>query len=105
MGRLYHVFLPGGFSYGDYLRSGAIAKLSPVMQAIKDHAAKGGFVMGICNGFQILCESGLLPGALLRNTNMKFVCKNVFLKPANLSTDVTDGCNENTILNVLSLLR
>ena len=95
-----HVFLPGGFSYGDYLRSGAIAKLSPVMQAIKEHAAKGGFVMGICNGFQILCESGLLPGALLRNTNMKFVCKNVFLKPANLSTDVTDGCNENTILSV-----
>jgi phosphoribosylformylglycinamidine synthase subunit PurQ / glutaminase len=74
------VFLPGGFSYGDYLRSGAIAKLSPVMKAVKQHAQDGGFVMGICNGFQILCEAGLLPGALLRNTNRKFICKNVFLK-------------------------
>jgi phosphoribosylformylglycinamidine synthase subunit PurQ / glutaminase len=74
------VFLPGGFSYGDYLRSGAIAKLSPVMNAVKKHAQEGGFVMGICNGFQILCEAGLLPGALLRNTNRKFICKNVFLK-------------------------
>ncbi len=77
------VFLPGGFSYGDYLRSGAIAKLSPIMQSVQEHAAKGGYVMGICNGFQILCESGLLPGALLRNTNQQFICKNVLLKPAN----------------------
>lgn len=77
------VFLPGGFSYGDYLRSGAIAKLSPIMQSVQEHAAKGGYVMGICNGFQILCESGLLPGALLRNTNQQFICKNVYLKPAN----------------------
>lgn len=76
-----HVFLPGGFSYGDYLRSGAIAKLSPIMQAVKAHAENGGFVMGICNGFQILCEAGLLPGALLRNTSRKFICKDVYLKP------------------------
>lgn len=83
------VFLPGGFSYGDYLRSGAIAKLSPVMQSVIDHAAQGGFVMGICNGFQILCESGLLPGALLHNTNRQFICKDVFLKPATQNTLIT----------------
>lgn len=95
-----HIFLPGGFSYGDYLRSGAIAKLSPVMQAVSDHAAKGGFVMGICNGFQILCESGLLPGALLRNTNMKFVCKNVYLTPGNTKTTVTSTLSENSVITV-----
>ena len=76
-----HIFLPGGFSYGDYLRSGAIAKLSPIMDSVIQYAHNGGFVMGICNGFQVLTESGLLPGALLRNDNMKFVCKNVVLKP------------------------
>lgn len=76
-----HIFLPGGFSYGDYLRSGSIAKLSPIMESIRTHAENGGFVMGICNGFQILCESGLLPGALMHNTSMKFICKNVHLKP------------------------
>jgi phosphoribosylformylglycinamidine synthase I len=85
-----HVFLPGGFSYGDYLRSGAIAKLSPIMQAVKKHAADGGFVMGICNGFQILCEAGLLPGALLRNTSRKFICKDVYLK-ANLHSNLLKG--------------
>lgn len=95
-----HIFLPGGFSYGDYLRSGAIAKLSPVMQAVSDHAANGGFVMGICNGFQILCESGLLPGALLRNTNMKFVCKNVYLTPGNTKTTVTSTLSENSVITV-----
>jgi len=79
------VFLPGGFSYGDYLRSGAIAKLSPIMQSVIEHANKGGYVMGICNGFQILCESGLLPGALLRNNHQQFACKNVWLKPGNTS--------------------
>jgi phosphoribosylformylglycinamidine synthase subunit PurQ / glutaminase len=80
-----HIFLPGGFSYGDYLRSGAIAKLSPIMQSVIEHANNGGFVMGICNGFQILCESGLLPGALLHNNNLQFICKDVFLKPQNNS--------------------
>ncbi len=83
------IFLPGGFSYGDYLRSGAIAKLSPVMESIRHFAHEGGCVMGICNGFQILCESGLLPGALLRNTNMKFICSNVYLTPENTDTPVT----------------
>lgn len=74
------VVLPGGFSYGDYLRSGAIARYSPIMQEVVQFAHKGGLVMGICNGFQILCESGLLPGALLRNENRLFQCKNVVLK-------------------------
>jgi len=80
-----HIFLPGGFSYGDYLRSGAIAKLSPVMEAVKAHAAQGGFVMGICNGFQILCEAGLLPGALLHNISRQFICNNVYIKAVNKS--------------------
>jgi phosphoribosylformylglycinamidine synthase len=75
------VFLPGGFSYGDYLRSGAIARFSPIMNEVVAHAKKGGYVMGICNGFQILCEAQLLPGALLHNDTRKFICKNVFLKP------------------------
>ena len=74
------IVLPGGFSYGDYLRSGAIARFSPIMEAVIDFANKGGKVLGICNGFQILCESGLLPGALLRNKNQQFICKNVFIK-------------------------
>lgn len=73
------IILPGGFSYGDYLRCGAIAKFSPMMQSIIGFAYAGGKVLGICNGFQILCESGLLPGVLLRNMNMQFVCKNIFL--------------------------
>jgi phosphoribosylformylglycinamidine synthase len=83
------VFLPGGFSYGDYLRSGAIAAQAPVMDAVRQHAAAGGLVMGICNGFQILCEAGLLPGALLRNTSMQFICSNVLLKPENTDLAVT----------------
>jgi phosphoribosylformylglycinamidine synthase len=74
------VLLPGGFSYGDYLRSGAIARLSPVMQEVMEFADKGGFVFGICNGFQILTESKLLPGALLHNTNHQFICKNVNIR-------------------------
>jgi len=74
------IVLPGGFSYGDYLRSGAIARFSPIMPAVTDFANSGGYVFGICNGFQILCESGLLPGALLRNSNLHFICKNVFIK-------------------------
>ena len=73
------IILPGGFSYGDYLRSGAIACMSPIMKEIIKFANSGGYVLGICNGFQILCESGLLPGSLLRNTNGLFVCKNIFL--------------------------
>jgi len=75
------VLLPGGFSYGDYLRCGALAKFSPLMNEVLEFADKGGFVMGVCNGFQILCESGLLPGALLPNDNQRFICKNVYLMP------------------------
>jgi phosphoribosylformylglycinamidine synthase len=74
------IVLPGGFSYGDYLRTGAIARFSPIMQSVIEFAKKGGKVLGICNGFQILCESHLLPGALLRNAHQQFVCKNVFVK-------------------------
>ncbi len=74
------IVLPGGFSYGDYLRCGAIARFSPMMQSVIAFAQKGGKVLGICNGFQILCEAGLLPGVLLRNENMKFVCQNVYIK-------------------------
>ncbi|HLO80485.1 MAG TPA: phosphoribosylformylglycinamidine synthase subunit PurQ [Chitinophagaceae bacterium] len=74
------IVLPGGFSYGDYLRCGAIARFSPMMKSVISFAEKGGKVLGICNGFQILCESGLLPGVLLRNANQQFVCKNVFIK-------------------------
>lgn len=80
------IILPGGFSYGDYLRCGAIARFSPMMQSVIEFANNGGKVFGVCNGFQILCESGLLPGALLRNANQQFVCKNVYLK--NSSEDI-----------------
>lgn len=85
------IVLPGGFSYGDYLRSGAIAKLSPIMSEVMQHAAKGGYVMGICNGFQILTESGLLEGALLHNDTQRFICKNVHLKSATDGTVLTKG--------------
>lgn len=79
------VIIPGGFSYGDYLRTGAIARFSPVMEAVQRFAAQGGLVLGICNGFQILCEAGLLPGALIRNRSLQFRCEHVFLKT--LTTD------------------
>lgn len=80
------IVLPGGFSYGDYLRCGALATFSPMMQSVIAFAQQGGKVLGICNGFQILCESGLLPGVLLRNSQQQFVCKNVFIKEANAAT-------------------
>lgn len=83
------IVLPGGFSFGDYLRSGAIARFSPIMNSVIEHAAKGGYVFGVCNGFQILCESGLVDGALLHNNTQKFTCKNVYIKPANTSNMVT----------------
>lgn len=76
------IVLPGGFSYGDYLRCGAIARFSPMMQSVIEFANKGGKVLGVCNGFQILCESGLLPGVLLRNSHQQFVCRNIFIKEA-----------------------
>lgn len=83
------IVLPGGFSYGDYMRCGAIARFSPIMQAVTAFAAEGGLVYGICNGFQILCESHLLPGVLLRNTNQKYICRNVYLKPGTNDTAIT----------------
>lgn len=83
------IVLPGGFSYGDYLRSGAIARFSPIMEKVIEFANKGGYVLGVCNGFQILCEAGLVPGALLHNNERKFICKNVFIKAENNSTLIT----------------
>jgi len=85
------VGIPGGFSYGDYLRCGAIAAQSPVMAAVRDHAARGGYVLGICNGFQVLTETGLLPGALMRNASLKFLCKRVELKVATDDSAFTGG--------------
>lgn len=83
------IILPGGFSFGDYLRSGAIARFSPLMQEVIQFANKGGFVLGICNGFQILAEAGLVPGALLHNSSRKFICRNIFLKPATTNSLLT----------------
>jgi phosphoribosylformylglycinamidine synthase len=83
------VVLPGGFSYGDYLRSGALARFSPIMEKVVEFANSGGYVFGVCNGFQILCESGLLPGALLHNHTQKFECKNVYLIPDSKSSALT----------------
>ncbi|MFN0212688.1 MAG: phosphoribosylformylglycinamidine synthase subunit PurQ [Saprospiraceae bacterium] len=85
------VVLPGGFSYGDYVRAGAIAQFSPIMQAVKRHAAAGGYVFGVCNGFQILCESGLLPGVLIRNGAQKFICNNVWIKAVTSRSPITEG--------------
>jgi len=83
------VVLPGGFSYGDYLRSGAIAARAPIMRAVADHAAHGGLVLGVCNGFQILCEAGLLPGVLMRNASLRFVCREVKLRVDTAATRFT----------------
>lgn len=94
------VVLPGGFSYGDYLRSGAIARFSPIMEKVIDFAGKGGYVVGICNGFQILCESGLLPGALLHNDRQKFICKNICLQVQTVRTAFTSLCREKQVLKV-----
>ena len=91
LGNVDAVILPGGFSYGDYLRCGAIAKFSPVMGAVKKFAAEGGLVLGICNGFQILVESGLLPGALLRNADLKFVCREVSLRVETTNSPFTSA--------------
>lgn len=89
------IVLPGGFSYGDYLRCGAIASHSPIMKSVIDFANKGGYVWGICNGFQILCETGLLPGALLLNESQKFICKNIHLKPTTTRSAITAQMNPN----------
>lgn len=94
------VVLPGGFSYGDYLRCGAIARFSPIMQSVIEFANNGGLVWGICNGFQILCEAGLLPGALLRNANQQFICKNVHLLPGNTQSYLTSGLDPRQALKI-----
>lgn len=89
------VILPGGFSYGDYLRSGAIARFSPIMQEVIAHGQRGGYVMGVCNGFQILCETPLLDGALMHNNSRKFICKNVNLKPVSKTAAITKNLDSN----------
>lgn len=94
------IILPGGFSYGDYLRCGAISKFSPVMASVKKFAAEGGFVMGICNGFQILTECGLLPGALVRNRGLKFICKEVKLTAATANSPFTSAIPAGAVLRI-----
>lgn len=94
------VVLPGGFSFGDYLRSGAIAKYSPLMQEIIQFANKGGYVLGICNGFQILAEADLVPGALLHNTSRKFICRNIYLKPATTNSLITSLLDPDKALKI-----
>jgi phosphoribosylformylglycinamidine synthase len=94
------IIVPGGFSFGDYLRCGAIANFSPIMGAVKEFAAAGGLVVGICNGFQVLCEAHLLPGALVRNDGQFFVCKHVNLRVENAATLFTRGCTGGQILSI-----
>ena len=100
LGNADAVILPGGFAYGDYLRCGAIAKFSPVMAAVKKFAQDGGLVLGICNGFQILCEAHLLPGALMRNAGLKYVCKQVYLRVENSDTPFSNACREGEVLKI-----
>ncbi len=94
------IIVPGGFAYGDYLRTGAIAKFSPVMESVKKFAADGGLVLGICNGFQILCEAGLLPGALMRNAGLKYVCKPVHVRVETTNTPYTQGLTKGEVLEI-----
>lgn len=100
LGNVDVVIVPGGFSYGDYLRVGAIARFSPIMKDVVRFAREGGIVMGVCNGFQILCESGLLPGVLLRNANLRFVCKDVFLRVERTDTPFTQAMTEGELLEI-----
>jgi len=94
------VIVPGGFAYGDYLRTGAIARFSPIMESVQRFAASGGLVLGICNGFQILCESGLLPGVLMRNKGLKYICKPVHIRCENTDTPFTNQCRQGEVLTV-----
>lgn len=94
------VLLPGGFSYGDYLRTGAIARFATVMEAVRDHASSGRPVLGVCNGFQILCEAGLLPGALIRNRGLAFICRRVHIRVETSSTPFTSGIEAGEVLEV-----
>jgi phosphoribosylformylglycinamidine synthase I len=92
--------LPGGFSYGDYLRCGAIARFSPVLAAVREHVAGGRLVIGICNGFQILCEAGLLPGALYMNNSLNFICEHLYIKNERTDTPFTTRCEKGQVLNI-----
>src|SRR3989304_1478217 len=92
--------IPGGFSYGDYLRCGAIAARAPIMTAVRAFAEKGGLVLGVCNGFQLMCEAGLLPGALMRNAGLKFICKEAYLRVERSDTPFTQGYNAGQVLRV-----
>lgn len=94
------IMLPGGFSYGDYLRSGAIARFSPIMEKVIEFANNGGYLFGVCNGFQILCEAGLLPGALLHNTSHKFICKNVYLRTETSNSLVSRDIEPGAVLKI-----
>jgi phosphoribosylformylglycinamidine synthase len=94
------LIIPGGFSYGDYLRAGALARFSPVMESVKKFAASGGFVLGICNGFQILCEAGLLPGALIRNRDLHFICEHVFVRVETSDTPFTNETAKDSVLRL-----
>jgi phosphoribosylformylglycinamidine synthase I len=94
------VVIPGGFSYGDYLRCGAIAARSPIMDAVRTHADKGGLLLAVCNGFQIVCEAGLLPGVLMRNAQLKFICRDIFLKVERSDTPFTRGYNAGQVIRV-----
>src|ERR1051325_4752727 len=94
------IILPGGFSYGDYLRTGAVARFAPIMEAVRAHAERGGLVIGICNGFQVLCEAHLLPGALVRNIGCKFLCKYVNLKVENAETPFTSVYQPGQVLRI-----
>lgn len=100
MSALDAVVIPGGFSYGDYLRTGAIARFSPVMKTVKEFAQTGGLVLGICNGFQILLEAGLLPGAMLRNRSLHFVCKDTYVRVENAATPFTGACRPGQVLKI-----
>jgi len=94
------IIVSGGFAYGDYLRTGAIARFAPIMQEVGKFASSGGLVIGICNGFQILCEAGLLPGALLRNAGLKYICKQVHLRVENSDTPFTNSCSKGEVLQI-----
>lgn len=94
------IIVPGGFSYGDYVRAGAIARFSPIMKAVIDFANQGGYVFGICNGFQILCEASLLPGALLRNSGQKFICDNVMLRTESNASDITSKLEKGQVISI-----
>jgi len=100
LGNADAVVIPGGFSYGDYLRTGAIARFSPIMQAVQKFADEGGLVLGVCNGFQILCEAGMLPGALIRNRDLQFHCEQIFLKTGNFETPFTSKIPRDKIMKI-----